>query len=224
VTAPEEPAARPALTKDRIVRTAVDLADREGLQALTMRRLGAELGVEAMSLYKHVANKEQILEGIVDRVFGSIEVPGPEVAWPEAMRLRAHSARAVLRRHAWAIGLLEGNAAMGPASMRYVDSILGILRSAGFSPADAAHAFWTLDSFVYGHVLQETRLAAPDASGDVPGEASDHPNLATLAADSRRSGYSVDREFEFGLDLIVEALRRTVGGRASAADDRLARG
>ena len=124
-----------------------------------MRRLGAELGVEAMSLYKHVANKEEILDGVVELVVGEIAIPGEGSHWKDAMRQRAISAREVLASHSWAIGLLETRGSMGPAAMRYLDAILGNLRSAGFTIENAVHAFWLLDSYVYGHVIQETTLS-----------------------------------------------------------------
>ena len=210
---------RRPLTKDRIVRAAVDLADRDGVGALTMRALGAELGVEAMSLYKHVANKDEILDGIVELIVGQIEIPIADEPWKQAMRRRAESGRAVLRRHSWAIGLLEARGSMGPAAMRYTEAVLGNLRSAGFSLDDAAHAFWLLDSYVYGHVIQETSIAPTSAPEDgAPLEESvaeqvtltDYPNLRELGERARRSGYSVDREFAYGLDLILDALERTV--------------
>ncbi|MDH4346421.1 MAG: TetR family transcriptional regulator, partial [Thermoleophilia bacterium] len=111
---------RRPLTKERVLRAAVELADRDGLGALTMRRLGSELGVEAMSLYKHVANKEEILDGIVELVVGEIEIPSEGADWKEAMRRRAISAREVLNRHSWAIGLLEARGSMGPTALRYL--------------------------------------------------------------------------------------------------------
>ncbi len=226
---PEAPAPRPPLTRDRVLRAAVDLADRDGLPALTMRRLGAELGVEAMSLYKHVANKGQILDGIVELIVGQIETPSAGADWKQAMRLRATSARAVLARHSWAIGLLESRGSLGPAAMRYLDAILGSLRSAGFPIEDAAHALWLLDSYVYGHVIQETSLAPASSppSASRPGSASEpgwapdllteYPHLAELAEHAAGSDYSVDREFQHGLDLILDALERDV---ASAPDLR----
>jgi len=155
---PKDTSPRLPLSKERILQVAVDVSDRDGLAALTMRRLGAELGVEAMSLYKHVANKEEILDGIVELVVGEIEIPSDGAAWKEAMRRRAISAREVLSRHSWAIGLLEARGSKGHTALRYLDAILGNLRSAGFSIEDAAHAFWLLDSYVYGHVIQESSL------------------------------------------------------------------
>ena len=205
---------RRPLTKDRVLHAAIDLADRDGLVALTMRRLGAELGVEAMSLYKHVANKEEILDGIVELVVGEIEVPDDETDWKEAMRRRAISARQVLSRHSWAIGLLETRGAVGPTAMRYLDAILGTLRSAGFSIEDAAHAFWLLDSYVYGHVIHEISVSS-GTSEEMTGSAGSmlegatmdrYPHLVEVAEDAMRYGYSVDSEFEFGLALILDAL------------------
>ena len=213
----EDSSPRPPLTTDRVLRAAVDLADREGLGALTMRRLGAELGVEAMSLYKHVANKEAILDGVVELIVSQIEIPSQETHWKEAMRRRAVSARGVLAAHSWAIGLLETRGSMGQATMRYLDAILGNLRSAGFSIQDAVHAFWLLDSYVYGHVIQETTLApgrtAPpgtESAAAVLEQAAtaEYPHLAELAEHALRSDYSVDQEFQYGLDLILHALEQ----------------
>jgi AcrR family transcriptional regulator len=213
----EDSSPRPRLTTDRVLRAAVDLADREGLGALTMRRLGAELGVEAMSLYKHVANKEAILDGVVELIVSQIEIPSQETPWKQAMRSRAVSARGVLAGHSWAIGLLETRGSMGPATMRYLNAILGNLRSAGFSIQNAVHAFWLLDSYVYGHVIQETTLApgrtAPpgtESAAAVLEQATmaEYPHLAELAEHALGSVYSVDGEFRFGLDLILDALER----------------
>lgn len=205
---------RPPLTRDRILRAAVGLADREGLGALTMRRLGAELGVEAMSLYKHVANKEEIIDGIVEIVLGEIEITDGDGDWKGMMRRRATSAREVLGRHSWAIGLLESRGVSGPAVMRYLDVVLGTLRAAGFSVEDAAHAFWLLDSYVYGHVVHESSVLSggadePDGSAGSVLEATRtdaYPHLVEVAQDAVRSAYSIDREFEFGLELILDAL------------------
>jgi AcrR family transcriptional regulator len=213
------------LTRQRVLRTAVDLADREGLGALTMRRLGAELGVEAMSLYKHVANKEEILDGIVEVVTSEIEVPGEGAHWKEAMRQRAMSARAVLSRHSWAIGLLEGRSSKGPTSLRYLDAILGNLRGAGFSIENAAHAFWLLDSYVYGHVIQETSFPVgtteetTESGGSVPDQITgrEYPHLIEVEEHALTAEYSFDTEFEFGLDLILEGLTDLQGDLSHGA-------
>lgn len=210
------PSRRP-LSKDRVVQAAIDLADREGLDALTMRRLGAELGVQAMSLYKHVPNKDRLLDALVEEVVGAIELPDSELAWKEAMRLRARSARQVLSRHTWALGLLESRGANGPASMRYVDAVLGCLRSAGFSVPDSAHAFWLLDNYVYGQVLHEASTSAPPTDESAVPDLSGFPHLAEMTAEARRTQFTFDGEFERGLDLILDALERTAapgaGGR-----------
>jgi AcrR family transcriptional regulator len=197
-----------------VLRAAIALADRHGVESLTMRRLGGKLGVEAMALYKHVANKDEILDGIVELVVGEIEIPAPGSEWRTAMRQRAISARRVLKRHPWAIGLMESRGMTGPATLRYVEAVLATLLDGGFSVRMAAHAFWLLDSYVYGHVIQEISLpigtserAAPSAEHMLEqADISDYPHLAEVAAEAMASGYDIDREFEFGLDLVLDAL------------------
>lgn len=209
-------ASRPPLTKDRILEAAVDVADRDGLDALTMRRLGAELGFEAMSLYKHVANKEEILEGMVELIVGHIVIPEPGADWREAMRRRAISAREVFSQHSWVIALLEARGSSGPAVMRYRNAILGNLMSAGFPIEGAAHAFWLLDCYVYGQVIQETSMTpstpedAADPATAAPDQAtmSDYPHLAAMYEHAQTYGYTFDGEFEFGLELILDGLER----------------
>jgi AcrR family transcriptional regulator len=212
----EQGTARPPLNRERILEAAVRLADRAGLDALTMRRLGSELGVEAMSLYNHLAGKDEILDGIVELVIGEIEIPDEGEDWKKAMRRRAHSAREVLRRHSWAIGLMEARGSMGPAGLRYLNAILGNLRNAGFTLDGAAHAFWLLDSYVYGHVVQETslQLGASHETGEEGGPVEevspvDYPHLVALAERAAKSAFIVDGEFAFGLDLILDALDQT---------------
>ena len=204
---------RVPLSRDRILQAAIDVADREGLQALTMRRLGAELGVEAMAVYKHVSGKDDILDGMVELVVSLIETPGHGMDWRDAMRRRARSARDVLTRHSWAIGLLDSRRSMGPNQLRYVDSILGSLRSAGFSIDDAAHAFSLLDSYVYGHVVQEMSMSGASQPGEPPGPAlesevlsREYPHLAEMAAHAAGGTFSFDGEFTHGLDVILSAL------------------
>lgn len=216
VTAPEPPTRRPPLTKERVLDAAIELADRRGLGALTMRRLGATLGVEAMSLYKHVANKEALLEGMVDRVIGAIAIPEEGSHWRSAMAQRAASARAVLARHAWVIGLLEAGATPGPHAMRYLDAIIGSLRAAGFSMEGAGRAFMLLDSYVYGHVIQESHLpfGAPDdgargAASTTEAEAlRAFPHLAAMYDHASTHPHSLDDEFTFGLEVVLDGLER----------------
>ena len=176
-----------------------------------MRRLGAELGVEAMALYKRVSSKDEILDGMVELVVSRIDTPVERADWRDAMRSRAMSAREVLRRHSWAIGLLDSRRSMGPNQLRYVDAILGSLRSAGFSVDDAAHAFSLLDSYVYGHVVQEMSMSGRPEPAEQPGPPADpdafsaeYPHLAEIAAHA--SSFSFDGEFAHGLEVILTAL------------------
>ncbi len=208
---------RPRLTRERILQAAVDVADRDGLDALTMRRLGSELQVEAMSLYKHVANKDAILDGIIGHVVSEIEVPPLGTDWKDAMRQRAHSTREVFARHSWAVGLYESRNSSGPAVLGYLDATVAILRSAGFSIEHAAHAFWVLDCFIYGQVVMESSLsfessAEMAASTDTGLEKmadSEHPHLAELAAHALKVDFTTQRQFELGLELILDALDPT---------------
>jgi AcrR family transcriptional regulator len=205
---------RTPLSRERVLHAAIAVADHSGLESLTMRRLGQHLGVEAMSLYKHVAGKDEILDEIVDIVVSRIDLPSAEADWKTAMRQRAISARQVLASHPWAIGMMESRAAMGPAGMRYTDAVIGSLRAGGFSVEMAAHAFLLLDSYIYGFVVQE--LSFPfDTSEETAGPSAallqtlppdQYPHLAEMAAEHARPGHDFANAFEFGLDLILEGL------------------
>ena len=157
---PARPAAEPRvpLSRERVLRAAVTRADERGLKSLTMRSLGEAVGVEAMSLYNHVANKDDLLDGMVDLVFSEIQLPTSGGDWKTAMRQRAISAREALARHPWALGLMESRTSPGPAALRHHDAVLGCLRNGGFPVELAAHAFSALDSYIYGFVLQEANL------------------------------------------------------------------
>jgi AcrR family transcriptional regulator len=155
-------AEREPLTRDRAIDAAVALADVEGLPAVSMRRLAQELGVEAMSLYHHVANKDDILDGMVDRVFGEIDVPSPGGPWRPAMADRAHSLRAAMMRHRWAISLMESRSRPGANTLQHHDRVMGCLRASGFSTVQAGHAFSLLDAYIYGFVMQEVNLPFED--------------------------------------------------------------
>jgi AcrR family transcriptional regulator len=209
--------ARIPLTRQRVLRAAVALADRTGVGSLSMRKLAQELGVEAMSLYHHVANKDDILDGIVDVVFSEIELPTGEVDWKAAMRQRAISAREALRRHPWAIGLMDSRSTPGPATLRHHDAVLGVLRNAGFSIEMAAHVFSVLDSYIYGFALQETSL--PFETSEELAEvaetifesfpAGDYPYLTEMAVEhALQPGYAYADEYDYGLDLILDGLDR----------------
>ncbi|MFD3912155.1 TetR/AcrR family transcriptional regulator [Streptomyces sp. NPDC058603] len=214
-TAPRPP--RETLTRQRVLRAAVELADIGGLETLSMRKLGEAVGVEAMSLYNHVANKEDLLDGMIDLVFGEVELPTPGDEWRQAMRQRAMSMRHVLSRHRWAIGLMESRSHPGPATLRHHDAVLGCLRQGGLSLALTAHAVSALDSFIYGFALQEkalpfdTRDGTAELAESIMGGFGDgeYPYLTEIAtAHVMRPGYAYGDEFEFGLDLILDGLRQ----------------
>ena len=215
-------APRIPLTRERVLHAAVALADASGSETLSMRKLGDALGVEAMSLYNHVANKEDLLDGMIDVVFAEIDLPTGWADWRAAMRQRAISARRVLSRHGWAIGLMESRSSPGRATLRHHDAVIGCLRDAGFSIELAAHAFSVLDSYIYGFALQERSLPFPtpeqtaglaqDILASFPADR--YPHLAELTARHvLQPGYDYGDEFEFGLDLILDGLERIRKGR-----------
>ena len=215
-------APRIPLTRERVLHAAVALADASGSETLSMRKLGEALGVEAMSLYNHVANKEDLLDGMIDVVFAEIDLPTGWADWRAAMRQRAISARRVLSRHGWAIGLMESRSSPGRATLRHHDAVIGCLRDAGFSIELAAHAFSVLDSYIYGFALQERSLPFPtpeqtaDLAQDILASfpADRYPHLAELTARHvLQPGYDYGDEFEFGLDLILDGLERIRKGR-----------
>ncbi|HSE71006.1 MAG TPA: TetR/AcrR family transcriptional regulator [Nocardioidaceae bacterium] len=206
-----------------MLRTALAVADAGGIGSLTMRSLAQELGVKPMSLYHHVRNKDEILDALVDLVFAEIHLPAPDRGWRQEMRRRAVSARLVLGRHRWAIGLLESRSTPGPATLRHHDAVLGTLRAAGFSVPMTGHAYALLDSYVYGFALQEASLPfdGPGSVAEVAGpimelaRAEEYPHFAEFAVEhALRPGYDFGEEFEFGLDLILDALQRRLDADA----------
>jgi len=207
---------RPALTRERILDAAVRVADRGGATAVSMRNVGKELGVEAMSLYHHLANKDELLDGLVDRIFEQIALPEPEQPWREAMRARATAARGTLAAHPWALGLTDSRRSPGPALLRHHDAVLGCLRRGGFSVALAAHAFSVIDAYVYGFVLTESNLPFEDAEqvGEVAADIlsgmphdDTYPYLTELITEHALApGYDYGDEFGFGLDLVLDGL------------------
>src|SRR5215472_3542304 len=231
---------RAPLNRDRVLRAAVTRADQEGISSLSMRKLGEALGVEAMSLYNHIASKSDLLDGMIDIVFGEIDLPAGtgtgtgagagagagngEPGWRAAMRRRAISARQVLRRHPWAIGLMESRITPGPATLRHHDAVLGCLRRAGFSLELTAHAYSLLDSYIYGFALQEAGL--PFGTGEEAAQVAQeisaqfasgqYPYLTEIAmAHVVRPGYDYADEFVIGLDLILDGL---AAARPAAGD------
>ena len=208
---------RAALTRERILRAAITLADRDGIESLSMRKLGQKLGVEAMSLYNHVRNKEDMLDGMVDVVFSQIDLPPSGADWRTAMRQRAISVHQVLLRHPWANGLMESRTTPGPANLRHHDAVLGSLRRAGFPVEMAAHAYSILDGYIYGFTLTESTLPfgnskeAKEVAGNLLEgfRAGEYPHLAEMAIDrAMKPGFSYGNEFEYGLDLILDGITR----------------
>src|SRR4051812_27037158 len=207
---------RSPLSRERVLVAGVAFADEHGIGSLSMRKLGEVLGVEAMSLYNHVANKDQLLDGMVDVVFGEIDLPGGKADWKTAMRERAQSARRALRRHPWAIALMSTRTSPGPRTLRHHDAVIGSLRSGGFSISLAAHAFSALDSYIYGFALQEATLPLGDTVEEtaevaemmmarVP--ADEYPHLTEFSREHiLQPGYDYGQEFGFGLDLILDGL------------------
>jgi AcrR family transcriptional regulator len=215
----KRPAERAPLSRERVLRGAVAVADALGIGALTMRSLASEIGVKPMSLYHYVASKDEILDGIVDLVFSEIELPAADGDWRAQMRRRANSARLALRRHPWAIGLMESRANPGPATLRHHDSTLGTLRAAGFSVAMTAHAYALLDSYIYGFALQEAALPFSAETVTESTEAimrqfaGEYPYLTEIATERiLQPGYDFGDEFEVGLTVILDALTRSLPG------------
>ncbi|MFN8081187.1 MAG: TetR/AcrR family transcriptional regulator [Kineosporiaceae bacterium] len=206
---------RAPLSRERVLEAAVRIADDAGIAALTMRSLAEELGVKPMSLYHHVRNKEEILDGIVDVVFAEIDLPDPSGDWREQVRRRAGSARQALRRHPWALALLETRTRPGPETLRQHDAMLGTFRAAGFSLPATAHAYAVVDAFVYGFALQEASLPF-DGSDDVTQVAepilaemplAQYANLAEFAMGHvMQPGYDFGASFAVGLELVLDGL------------------
>jgi AcrR family transcriptional regulator len=206
---------RPRLSREQVLRGAMAVADAGGIDALTIRSLAARLGVKPMSVYYYVANKDEILDGIIDLVFSEIELPTVGGDWRVELRRRASSAREVLRAHPWAIGLMESRTSPGPATLRHHDVVIETLLAAGFSRELTAHAYALLDSYTYGFALQEAGLPFDESGGvgDVAEpimetmSAGEYPHLVAMATDYYlQPGYAFGDEFAWGLDLILDGL------------------
>ncbi len=214
------PTARPVLTRDAIIAAAAQVADAGGLAAVSMRNVGKALGVEAMSLYHHIKNKDALLDALVDWIFAQIELPVDEDRWREGMVRRAQSARTVLGAHPWGLGLIESRATPGPSLLAHHNAVIECLRAGGFSIRLAAHAFSVIDSYVYGFVMTEQNLpfdasastSASDFAEEFAPMIAAYPHLAELVVHltGGRDYVYVD-EFMYGLDLILDELARRVG-------------
>lgn len=209
------PEPRVRLNRERVIAAAVVLADAGGLEALTMRRLGEDLNVEAMSIYNHVANKDDLINGMADEVFGEIDLPSHGDEWKTAIRKRSISFRDVLARHPWATTVRDSGANPGPATLRHHDRVIGTFRNGGFSVEKTAHAFSAVDSYIYGFAMQEKSLpfSTPEETAAMAAimlaqlPRSEYPYLAELTADHvLKPGYSYGDEFLIGLDLVLDGL------------------
>jgi AcrR family transcriptional regulator len=212
----DRPEERAQLSRDRVLRAAMTVADTGGIGALTIRSLAVELGVKPMSVYHYVANKDEILDAIVDLVFSEIELPAAGGDWRAEMRRRADSARQVLKRHNWAIALLQSRRNPGPATLRQHNAFIGALRTAGFSVEMTAHAFALIDSYVYGFAMSEAALPihGPESVADTAEvmiqqffSPDAYPHLVEFTTEHvMQPGYDFGHEFDYGLDLILEAI------------------
>ena len=203
------------LSRERVLAGALAIADAGGLESLTIRSLAQKLGVKPMSVYHYVANKDDIIDGIVDLVFTEIELPSPGGDWRTEMRRRADSVRRVLGAHPWSIWLLQSRTSPGAGTLRHHNAFIATLRTAGFSVAATAHAFALLDSYVYGFALSEASLPinGPESVTEVAEgmmhlfAAGDYPHLVEFSVEHvLKPGYDFGLEFEFGLNLILEGL------------------
>src|SRR5690242_8925571 len=213
---------RTPLSRERVLRTAIALADERGVEELTMRKLAKQLDVEAMSLYNHVANKDDLLDGMIDLVFSEIGPPAAGGDWKAELRKRAVSTREALLRHRWAVGEMEGRTDHGPSNLKVHDAVLGCLRAAGFSIEMTVSAMSMQDAYIYGFALQQTDMSSQTAE-DFAVEAqrqmvayadalADYPNLVEVVGGYvATAGYDYDREFLFGLDVILDGLERLIG-------------
>lgn len=214
----DRPESRLPLSRDRVHAAAVEIADERGVAAVTMREIASRLGVEAMSLYNHVDNKDDILDGMADLVAGEFDLPQDTDDWREAMRRRAVSAHRVFERHPWAPGLFDSRESSGPAGLRYFDWVLGTLMRAGFSVDDSARVFSLLDSYIYGFGIQQFNFSAGgDASPEERAEAmrahvpaDTYPYLHQMASHAMQVGYDADADFDFGLEIILDGLERVL--------------
>ncbi len=221
------PPRRTPLNRERVLRAAIALADERGAEELTMRKLARELGVEAMSLYNHVANKTDLLDGMIDVVFGEIEAPSAGGDWRAELRKRAVSTRDALNRHRWAIGQMEGRTMHGPNNLRLHDAVLGCLRAAGFSVEMTVHAYSVQDAYIYGFVLQQSDMSS-ETPEDFAAEAqrqmrdyaaalADYPHLVEVVGGYvAEAGYDYEADFLFGLDVILDRLEQLLGSSHAA--------
>lgn len=208
---------RVRLNREHVLKTALQIADQEGIHALTMRRLAVELNIEAMSIYHHVANKNMLQDGMIDLIFTEIEVPSSDDNWKNALRKRSISMYQALIRHPWAIGLMESRGTPGQANLRHHNAVLGCLRENGFSLPATAHAYSVLDSYIYGFALTEQNLPFKNSEDAVDVATAmmaqmpnnEYPYLTEITVQhALQPGYAYAKEYEIGLEIILDSLER----------------
>ena len=220
MTKPSDPKAKP-LTKNMVLLAAIELADAEGIESLSMRKLGEKLHIKAMSLYNHVKNKGEVLDGIIDIVVGKMQIPAEEMDWKSSMRERAFSAHDILLLHPWAARVIMSRSNPGPAMLRYIDTLLGCFRKAGFSIEVSDHAWNTLDSYIYGYTLQElnyafdmTKIKEVSTSYLPYLPTDEYPYMSELtkhiATTNYKKNYEGVHDFAFGLDLFLNGLEKVI--------------
>ncbi|MCQ1994231.1 TetR/AcrR family transcriptional regulator C-terminal domain-containing protein [Arthrobacter sp. zg-Y1171] len=219
----QEPSARrPRLNRDAVLRAGVELADQVGTDGFTMRTLADELGVVPMALYKHVANKQELLEGMVDLVWAEVTEPESARGWKQAVRDRAASLWTALVTHRWAVGRMEAAGRPGPESLRQHNAMLGCLRQSGFTFRAAVHVMSLLDAYVYGFALQQKTLsfetpeesaeaAADTLNGESAEVAARYPYLLEVVGELAKQGYDYDAEFNVGLDVLLDGIETLRG-------------
>lgn len=206
---------RTTLNRDRVIEAAVSYADRHGIEDMSMRKLGAELGVEAMSLYNHVADKADLQNGMIDYVFNSVELPDVGLDWKEQTRHIGKAAMEQFGKHSWVVFLLMQEGNTGPGSLRFMDYVVGVFLEAGFSEADTHHAWQMLASHTMGYAFQSSAgsdVVEPEFAkleAQMAQLAVEFPNVARIAPNLAHCAY--DREYMFGLEIIIDGLDARLG-------------
>jgi AcrR family transcriptional regulator len=228
---PADAPRRALLNRDRVLRAAVTLADKAGIDAVSMRNLAQELGVVPMALYKHVANKEELIDGMVDVVVGEIDPPVPEGEWESAVRQRILSARRALLRHPWAFRVIASRTSPTPAVLAYTDSMIGMFRAGGFSVELTHHVMHALGRRMWGitwELFDDSPSLDAEAQEATRNEmAGRYPHIAEVALTVTHDGASAPAtrcdeqfEFEFALDLLLDGFERLRQQRWTSADQR----
>lgn len=203
------------LTREKIIKTAISYADKHSLKNISMRKIASELGVQAMSLYNHIKNKEDLVDAMVEEIVSQIGIPEPEKSWRDQMTRRAQAAHDVLVRHHWATHPLVSRMNIGDYSLTYFDRTLQCLHRAGFSLVEADHAINAMDSYIFGFVLIKTNFPIPEAEFAKAASESEHliseqkyPAIFKLASQVKSGSYNGLQDFTLGFNFIIDGLER----------------